>query len=243
MATSGGYPQLMLALLSLGAAPSTCADWGGSIGVSSDYVVRGITESDDRPAVQGDLHYRVGDGTLTGAFGGVSASSIRRAPDSGTAADLSGYLGYARSFSDDWSGKLMYVHYAWPGTMPRRVYDYDEFSATAGWRDRVFGSVAWSPDRAAYSEYGGASGRSARACDLFLRQPLPKAFSADAGIGYQDLRGLAGQGYYYWNAGLGYELGQAQLDVSYVGSAATPPGLYADGYPTHHWTVTLLWNF
>jgi len=227
---------LLAALL---AAPACqAAGWGGSLGATSDYVFRGLSQSDGGPAAQADLHYYA----LAGAFGGLWASSVKQGPDSGTTAELNAYLGYARRLADDWSGRIMLVHYAYPGSAPRRRYDYDEAIGTIAWRDRLILSLAYSPDNAAESNGGGSSGRSARSCDLALHQPLPQAFSLNAAIGYNDLRGLVGRGYVYWNAGLAYDFGHTQLDLSYIGTDDTARSLFGSA-ATRRLTATLLWHF
>src|SRR5271165_4487204 len=53
---AGGI-ALSLSLV-VGSARSEGADlWGGSLGLTSDYIVRGITRSNDQAALQLDLHY------------------------------------------------------------------------------------------------------------------------------------------------------------------------------------------
>src|ERR1700693_5389486 len=52
----------------IGGSQQLCAAdaWGGSVSVTSDYLVRGISRSNDRPALQIDLHYLNKSGFLGG---------------------------------------------------------------------------------------------------------------------------------------------------------------------------------
>ena len=42
-------------------------EWGGSVALSSDYYVRGISRTNDQPALQLDLHYTDPSGFFAGA--------------------------------------------------------------------------------------------------------------------------------------------------------------------------------
>lgn len=215
--------------------------WGGSVGAASDYVFRGVTRSDGEPSAQVDLHYFAS--ARAGWFVGAGAATVRLPRDYDTSAEFNGYLGYARTFGDDWSGKLSYVHYDYPLDSPRRQYAYDEFSGTFAYRDRAALTVAASPDTAAITRRGTVTGRAAFSYDLAFHQPLPHALSANAGVGYYDLHRLVGAGYYYWNVGLGYDLGRFQLDVSYIGVDGTAKSLYNNNTATNRVVATVLWHF
>src|ERR1700731_5441855 len=55
--------------LAIGAPRCVAADlWGGSLGITSDYIVRGISRSNDRAALQLDLHYLNTSGFVAGMF-------------------------------------------------------------------------------------------------------------------------------------------------------------------------------
>jgi hypothetical protein len=62
-------PSLALVLL-LGVSPECRAvdGWGGSLDLTSDYFVRGVSRSDDHAALQLDVHYVDSSGLVAGAF-------------------------------------------------------------------------------------------------------------------------------------------------------------------------------
>jgi uncharacterized protein (TIGR02001 family) len=213
--------------------------WGGSIGVTSDYVSRGVTRSAGQPSLLLDGHYI----DNSGWFAGASAATVRQTPDSRITAELSGYVGYAQSLTENWSGRWLVAHYAYPGVTPRRAYDYDEVSASLIERDRLFLTVTASPDRGADTTRGLASNRLALAYDLSLRQPLAQGLSAKLGMGYDDLQRLVGTGYIYWNIGLGYDQGPLHLDLAYLGADTTARSLFYDHAAANRLVATLLWSF
>lgn len=221
------------------AAQAQAGSWGGSLALTSDYAFRGLTQSDNHPSVQGDAHY-YGD---AGWFAGLWAASVKRSPYASTSAELNAYAGYARPLSADFSAKLGYIHYAYLGNAPRDQYDYDEVSGTLAWRGRLFASVAVSPDASAESTRGTAKSRTAVAYELALHQPLPRAFSFNGGVGYDDLGALVHAGYVYWNAGLAYDFGRAQLDLSYIGTDHRARELFYDSRTVNRWVGTLIWRF
>jgi uncharacterized protein (TIGR02001 family) len=221
-------------------APAAWAGgFGGALGVASDDVFRGVSLSDHQPSLQGDLHYRADRGW----FAGLAAASVKRGHDQDTTAEFDPYLGFAWALGRDWSARLAYVHYAYPFNSPHRIYDYDELDGTLAWRDRAFLSVAGSPDTGAETTRGTATGRAALAYSLGVHQPLPQAFSINAGIGYYDLRWAIGAGYAYWNTGIGYDWRAWHFEASYLGTDATAHRLYYDDLAANRWVVSLLWRF
>jgi len=72
-------------------------EWGGSVALTSDYFVRGISRSSDHPALQLDLQYANLSGFLAGAF----ASNTQIDSSERRDVELSGFVGYARNLTDD----------------------------------------------------------------------------------------------------------------------------------------------
>ena len=84
------------------------AEVSANIGVVSNYLFRGVTQTDDRAAVQGGLDYA----HESGFYAGTWASTV----DWGTETpnyELDGYAGYGGSFGD-LGYDVGYVYYAYP---------------------------------------------------------------------------------------------------------------------------------
>jgi len=217
---------------------AAAAGWGGSLGVTTDYIFRGVSQSDGRPSAQADGHYYAN----AGWYAGLWAATVKLEGDDEITAELNAYAGYSFALAESWSGTVSFVHYDYPWNHPRSRYVYDELVGTLGYADRVFVTIAASPDTAFSSIYGDAGRSAAFAYDLALHWPVWSALSANAGIGYRDVHRQLGEGYLYWNAGVGYDWRDLQLQLAYIGSSAAAARLFGDD-AAHDWTLSALWHF
>jgi uncharacterized protein (TIGR02001 family) len=229
-----------------GAASAAWADGslGGSLDVTSDYIYHGLSQSDRDPAIQGDIHYRSESAGATAEnFIGLWGSTIGRTVTDGSY-ELNAYLGRTILIDSDSSATANYVHYAYPDSHGTPHYDYDELSGTWAYQDRLFATVAWTPNTARYSEYSErAEGLCCRflSYDVAVHQSLGHAFTLSAALGYDELRGLSGYG--YWNAGIAYALGAFQLEVAYFGLQPREEYVYGDVLAGNRVVATLVWRF
>jgi uncharacterized protein (TIGR02001 family) len=205
----------LVVLLSL-ASFAQPAGLGGSLGLATDDLFRGLSENDGQISPRADLHEVLGPW-----YAGVSAEEVRRGVQKGAGAEVIAYAGLQHRFAEDWTGRVTLRHYDYPGNSRRTQYDYDELALSVGWRKRLILTAIASPDT--YSrDYQGNYGSGAAYCyELVVRQPLPLGLSGIAGLGYYDLRRQIGTGYAYWSAGLDRRWGSWALDLRYVGTDTT----------------------
>src|SRR5574337_82858 len=137
-------------------AAQAAEPWGGALALTSDYVFRGVSQTDGQAAVQADLHARSG----TGWFGGAWASTVKPAPSYETAHELDLYAGYGWALSDRWAATIAYVRYLYPDAPPYSHYDAYELSAALRFDDRLSLSAAVSPDARRYSVAGWSARRT-----------------------------------------------------------------------------------
>ena len=227
----------VVTLAALGAGSAHAQGFGGSIGLSSEYVFRGISQSDGDASGQLDLHYYGNENW----YAGLWAASVRRGDDH-TTAELNAYLGYNFAIGGRWNASASLVHYDYPWNHPHRGYSYDEISGTLAYGDRVFVSAAVSPDTSFESSYRRTARTAAFAYDLAAHQPIGNGFSLDGGAGYYDLHRQLGAGYAYYSGGVGYRWQKLQLQVLYIGTNATAKRLFYDD-AAHEWTAAALWQF
>lgn len=93
-----------------------------NIGVTSDYLWRGISQTDGSPAVSGGLDYKVGNGLYLGTW----ASNVDFGDD--TTYELDGYLGFSGELSAV-SYDFGYIYYAYPNG---EDLDFGEVYASLG---------------------------------------------------------------------------------------------------------------
>ena len=83
-----------------------------NIGVVSNYVWRGITQTDDKPAVQGGVDYSHSSGFYAGTW--LSNVDFNLDEDN-PSAEVDLYLGYTNSIIEDLTYSLKGIYYAYPG--------------------------------------------------------------------------------------------------------------------------------
>jgi uncharacterized protein (TIGR02001 family) len=225
-----------LALL-LFASACRADGFGGSVGVASDEVFRGLTQSDHQLAPQLDLHYG-----LSGWYAGISGVEVRRGANDAASGGIIAYLGYQYRFSNDWSSSLAIRRYDYPGYQHRYNYDYSEAALSVSWRDRIVANVIASPD-VFFADYQGDYGRGAAYTgELAARQPLSHAISLNAGIGYYDLHHQIGTGYTYGSAGISTQWRSWNFDVRYVATDGTARRRF-EQFAENRVVLSLLWFF
>src|SRR5580692_6469922 len=96
--------------------------WGGSFAVTSDYLVRGISRSNQGVALQADLHVA----TDLGVVGGIFASSAQFDPGDHRSAELSAFIGYAWQPNTRWRAKMLASYYGYAWNDSGSLYNYAE---------------------------------------------------------------------------------------------------------------------
>lgn len=190
-------------LLSAGAANAQSApEVAWNVGLVSDYVFRGYSQTDEEPAIQGGV-----DVTIGAFYVGAWASNVDFGDDTDAEIDIyGGYRGEAGGFAFD-VGVVGYGYLNAPGGAD---YDYLEFKAAASRAigPATFGAaVYWSPDffgldeEATYVEANAAF------------SPADK-WTVTGAVGHQTLD--VNDDYSTWNVGVGYAFTETlALDVRY----------------------------
>ena len=243
-------PVISLVCVRVASAGIALDDFGGSVALTSNYMFHGISQTCGDPAAQGDVHYRSSGGqSAAEGFAGVWGSAGLGESACGKSREVNFYAGYSFLTSPDSSASLTYTHYGYPGgdyTIGRlagRRYDYDALEAQWAWQDRVFLTVAWTPDALGYRPYAVSQNRSAFSYGIQLHQPLARGFSLSAGVGYDQIADPFGTGYGFWNAGVGYTLGAWQFDAGYFGTANRALRLFGSYVAGSQASVSAVWRF
>jgi uncharacterized protein (TIGR02001 family) len=193
-------------------------EWSASATGTSDYVFRGISQSDNDPAIQGSF------GLTYGMFyAGTWASSIDFDPDNNIEVD------YYAGITPTWQGfnfDFGWLYYSYPDD---QTVDYWELKAgvskeivpklTAG------GTFYWSPDLGGEEEY---------TYEGSLAYELPKTWvvtpTVSGLIGYTDFDGANdGSDYTYWNAGLALAFESLTFDIRYWDTDADSTNCFGGG--------------
>jgi uncharacterized protein (TIGR02001 family) len=224
----------------MGSAHCAAADlWGGSLGITSDYIVRGISRSNDHAAMQLDLHYLNSTGFVAGLF----ASNTQMDPDGPRDVELNAFAGYSWTAGSDWRGKILASHYAYPWNRAGSGYDYDELDLDVAYQEWLDVGLVYSPNAPRFLKERGLFGVSSESAEVNLQRPVLGRLSATAGIGYSHFAGPDPGGYAYWSAGVAYTLAPVSLAVSYVNTTAEAKALFYNGAAGGTWIGTVIWRF
>lgn len=204
---------LLPIVLSAIAASPQAATVGGSVGVSSDQVFRGLSQTGGNWAMQGDLHVS----GAAGWFVGTWASAADKESGYYGSTEINPYAGYYRPLANDWSLRGTYVRYLYPSGRRYLDYDYDEVSASLIYADRISLSVGWSPNFTQNSLLGAAEDRRSLAYEFTSRQPLWRSLSLSASAGFYDLSDLYDDTYWAWSGGLGWRYRGLDFSLAWMG--------------------------
>ena len=225
-----------LLLLLAAAEPTWCQDLGGSVGYTTDYVFRGISQTRGGPAAQADLHYQ----GRAGWFAGVWASQIE-APLGGVV-ELKGYLGADGRLDRNWVLRSSYVRYVYPDAYVGLDYDYDYAVLGLSHRDRWSLELGWSPNLVSAKRERLGRGQAYLA-ELTWRQPLRHGVALALGGGYYDLRDVLDATYASYSATLSYTRRQFELDLGRFGTSAAGRRLYGAETAGDRWALSAAWSF
>lgn len=166
-----------------------------NVGYATDYVFRGISQSNEDAAVQGGVDFTCGRFYI-----GTWGSSINLA--GGSASEIDVYGG-VRTKTGPVNWDLGFIYYAYPGAASWADLDYFEIKVAASgevWKGGTLGgTVFYSP------EYTGNTGE-VWTFEVNFAQVLPKVGVVTPTVsvlyGYSDFQDQGWQSYGYWNAGL-----------------------------------------
>jgi uncharacterized protein (TIGR02001 family) len=233
----------LLQILGLAAMPmlASAADgpWSGSVGATTDYVFRGVSQTYDSGALQLGANYQ----SPQGWFAGTWTSNVDPYPFGVAALELDVYGGIRRPLGDQFNATLSYTHYQYLNDSRAVHYNYDELALSASYLDEVVATVSYQPDSTLYSALGVANRRASVAYELALRWPLPAAFALNAGVGYYDLHKLFGVHYWAGNAGLQYVHRRVTFDLSRFFADSTVNRLFEGASANGTWVLSAVWRF
>jgi uncharacterized protein (TIGR02001 family) len=225
----GPAPYLCCIAVVLAIAPGPAAGgerWRSSVALTTDYVLRGVSQTDSGPAFQAGLTYDSPRGWYAGVWGSNVETGRDFYPDEGAHTELDLFAGYSWPVGRRWSADVRLLRYEYPDNGSFLDYDYSEVVLGLAYRDWLDFSVAVSNDTTLITYRGVAKDRTAIAWDLGIERPLGSRLWLFAGLGYYDLQDLYGTGYTYGNLGLYTDIGPVRLDLSHYRTDASGTDLF-----------------
>lgn len=214
-------PSVLLAAVALGtariaAAQDAAAGINGYLTVSSGYWRHGLAQADG-PTLQLGVDYQHAGGFFTGAWAADVDYAADYSAEDARESVVDIYAGYHRRTADwSWTGTV--GRYLYPGTGAE--YDYTEWSATVGYRDRMFYTASYSHDF-----YGWE--RSSLNQEISFALPLHGDLELGGALGRFAVSGT-NVDFTHWNLGLSKVVRWIVLDLRYYDSGYAGAGYLGD---------------
>jgi len=187
-----GLPAMTTSALAADAAPASPHTLTSNIGIFSQYVFRGLTQTNEKPAMQGGFDYAHSSGLYAGVWGSnVSWISDTVGQQNVSASlELDTYGGYKGAFSGgDVSYDVGFLRYNYPG-------DYTQLPTTAAKPDtnEVYGALSYKWFTAKYSyslgnTFGVKDARGSDYIDLSANFEIADALTLGLHAGKQKFKG------------------------------------------------------
>ena len=176
-----------------------------NLALTSDYVFRGITQTDFDPALQGGLDYSFGD---TGLYVGAWASNVDFADSDGPDVELDYYIGWNHDLSDTLNLDLQVVRYSYMGEQDAYGnIDYNEVIGALAYDEMLTFTVAYANDYA-------NEGFSSLYYNLGGSWDVGNDFALNAGVGRTNFSDDVGS-YTDWNLGVSRQFGPVNVALNY----------------------------
>ena len=192
----------------------------GNVTLASEYLYRGIAQTNGKAALQGGFDYAHPSGFYVGTWGSNISWLSDVGPGISAPLELDIYGGYKNSFGGDWTYDVGVLRYNYPGSYPAGFTkpDTTEIYGAIGWKwitakysyvvsDHIFGFTTPSGGKTDGSGY----------FDLTATYDLGSGWGVTAHAGHQDIKGFGDASYTDWKLGVTKDVG--------VGTAA----LYVSG--------------
>ncbi|MFO1129236.1 MAG: TorF family putative porin [Rhodospirillales bacterium] len=165
-------------------------EFSGSVALTSNYIYRGISQTDNEPAIQGGLNYSLDTGLLgTSVYAGVWGSNVNFNDGDEAQVELDWSFGLSGEIGDTGVGwSLGGLYYNYPGANSSLNYDFWEITPSLTYSPldyvKLTVGMPYSPD------FFGASGDAfyPNGAVAVTIPGIPKNWfklTANAGLGYQ----------------------------------------------------------
>lgn len=148
--------SIIASSLLLGLAGIAQAQVSGFAALTSDYVWRGSSQTQEDPGLQASFRY----GHKSGIYALAWGYNVRFEPDNGASSEFDLALGWSGQIAPDWSLDLYVQRYEYPSTSID--LDWNEFNAALTWRNQYWVTAGYSGDAMASDATGTYTQAGAR---------------------------------------------------------------------------------
>lgn len=187
-------------------------EFSGNVALTSDYQFRGISQTDEDPALQGGFDVSHSSGFYAGVWASNVDFEVQTVDDAHLELDV--YAGYGGSITDKLGFDVGVLDYNYPGADGALDYDFTEVYGSLSYD---FGPAALTVGVNVSGDYFAASGDSTWTY-ASLDVPLMNDFTLAASYGDMSIDKNAVFGtpdYNAWTLGVSKELGGFGFDLTY----------------------------
>lgn len=208
----------------------------GSVALASQYRFRGISQSDNKPVIQGSLTITHASGFYLSTWGS-SASANNAVNIGGTEIDV--YAGYSHALQGGVTIDGGLYGYLYPGSS-KAVGISENYYEVYGDVSKVFGPVTakagvnWAPNQSYFKDWGTATRYNVYAFGELSFSPPSTPWTIHSHLGHTGGGfDYVGHDYFDFVAGVSYKWKSLTFDVSGVGTTVKKSDAAAFDVPLH----------
>jgi uncharacterized protein (TIGR02001 family) len=181
------------------AAPTPNNVFTANVALYSQYIFRGLTQTDRRPALQGGFDYAHSSGFYAGVWGSNISWISDFNPGTSASLEADTYLGFKHSFiNDDWTYDVGFLRYNYPGNytahVPTPTGGIFSYTVTKADTNELYGALSWKWVTLKFSDslgdtFGVCSASGTYYADLTAAVPLPSDLTLTLHGGKQEYKG------------------------------------------------------
>lgn len=157
---------------------------GGDVEFRSDFVARGISQSQGQPSVQGEIDFNPGDGF----YGGLDGNSInwidQAHPGDSVDLDADAWLGYRQRLGSAWTTKLGFVRIQFPGHYVQQSPPVDQPNATEAYAYLAWKGLSAQLNYAVTNYVSTPDSKGTMYLSVAASEPIGGAWTLGAGLGH-----------------------------------------------------------
>lgn len=197
-------------------AGSASAEVSGSVAVVSDYLFRGVTQTSEKPALQGGITWTHDSGFYAGGWGSSISWLSDADPDVSSQVELDVFAGYGGKFGQSEFGYDVGLnYYGYPGDYPAGFNDPDTLELYFGLSWKFLSARYWY---ATTDLFGIPGSDGSTNLDLGAGREFAPGWKGTLGWGKQWVKGVPDADYTFWKLGVdksfesGFGIGVAYQD-------------------------------
>ena len=200
--------KILLALMMVAGISVAQAEVTGNLGLITDYRFRGVSQTQNAPAVQGGIEYNHVSGLYIGNWNSSVSSQVYTG-GAGIESDV--YAGFRKQIFGNFTLDVGSMNYFFPRAGTNGSFDTNEVYVGVGYKDLVTAKYSH-----ALSDYfGTANSKNSYYVQADAAIPVVGKLSVVAHIGRTEISNNTSLSYTDYNAGIAYDLKGWNLAAKY----------------------------